>query len=116
MAKKQLALFDLTPRAHRAKTRSTGQATQVLKTYRLKLIARGREIAKAIAKRRGKVHSRQVRQQMEKEGLLVNPLIGDFWLGIVFRSDDFKWTGEYFRYSDSARNIHERTVKVWTLA
>lgn len=115
-SKTQLQLFDLTPRANKSRTNSTGQAQRVLEAYRSKLIARGREVAIEIAKKRGTVHSRQVRQRLDKEGLLVNPLVGEFWLGMVFRSNDFKWTGDYYHYSDSSRNIHERTVKVWELA
>lgn len=34
----------------------------------------------------------------------------------MFNQSQFKWTGDYFVYSDNERNIHERTVKVWTLS
>lgn len=86
----------------------------VLKKYRSYLIAMGRFAAGDIALRQGTVHSREVRQTLDDAGLL-DPVCGDFWLGAVFRGSYFEWTGVWHTYTDSGRNIHERTIKVWRL-
>lgn len=113
----QYELFDLTPRVHGRKvTKSTSQAAQLLARTRGTLIAKARQIAIDLAKANGTVHSRAVRAEMERLGHLRNPAIGDFWLGKVFQSPEFAWTGHYFHYRDSSRNIHQRSVKVWKLA
>lgn len=89
----------------------------VLNTYRAFLIASGRWHALRIAYAHGTVVCRQVRKAMADAGLLDRyEHIGDYWLGAVFHSPLFEWTGEWFKYTDAARNIHERTVKIWRLS
>jgi len=96
------------------KTRSTGDAMKLLERRRAEKISRARELAADIARRCGSVHSRAVRIAMAADGQLSDNE-PEFWLGAVFRTSEFEWTGEYFTYSDGARNIHERMVKVWRL-
>lgn len=97
-------------------TKSTEEAMGVLNATRPDYIAIGREIAIKLAGMFGEVHSRQVRDVMEKLGYLGKfENEKDFWLGSVFRNEAFEWTGKYHTYSDPERNIHERTVKVWRL-
>jgi len=97
-------------------THSTEEAMDLLSEVRAELIARGREEAISLAEQHGLVHSRMVRLRLEELGLLGNADIKDFWLGAIFnRNPRFKWSGEMFTYEDRARNIHERTVKVWKL-
>jgi len=57
---------------------------------------------------------------MLREGVFDHS-IPEYWLGALFRSPRFAWTGEYFQVpaepSDAIRNIHDRkTVKTWRLA
>lgn len=100
-------------------TRSTEEAMQVLATTRAFLINKGREVAEELIQRNGSTHSRAVRAALVNRGILtpdIEATMKEFWLGAVFNSKRFTWTGEWFNYSDSARNVHERTVKVWRLA
>jgi hypothetical protein len=97
------------------KTRSTGEAMDVLGTHRRPLIDYGRYVATEICKARGSVTSRDVRRAMAAMGMLASDA-SEFWLGSMFRSGSFEWTGALHTYSDNDRNIHERTVKVWRLA
>jgi hypothetical protein len=96
-------------------TRSTEEAMVVLNTYRQFLVTYGRYVATLICKEKGKVHSRDVRNALASLKLLEDPGLKDFWLGAVFNNSVFRWTGETYIYSNSDRNIHERTVKVWHL-
>lgn len=70
------------------------------------------------AKKRLTVHSRTVRDEMERLGLLKTNE-PEFWLGAVFnklkREKIIGPTGQSFTYSDAERGIHERTIKVWGL-
>lgn len=85
------------------------------RTPRRHLIDYGRYVASEICKTRGGVTSRDVRRAMATMGILADD-VGEYWLGAVFRGPCFEWTGALHTYSDGARNIHERTVKVWRLA
>jgi hypothetical protein len=96
------------------KTRSTAEAMSVLEEHRSNLIRYGRYVATEICRARGSVHSREVRQALEDMGMLASGG-REFWLGSVFNASDFEWSGSYFTYSNEARNIHERTIKVWRL-
>lgn len=97
-------------------TRSTDEAMALLKATRAKLIARAREIACELIAQNGETHSREVYEVMKTRDLLDSRVKKDFWLGAVFHSKEFAWTAKWFRYSDTGgdKNIHERTVKVWT--
>jgi hypothetical protein len=97
------------------KTRSTAEAMNTLSAQRHRLITYGRYVATEICKARGSVHSRDVRRALGAMGMLTND-VGDYWLGAVFNRSAFEWTGAQHTYSDGARNIHERTIKVWRLA
>lgn len=99
---------------YNGKTRSTDEAMKLLRKRRLEQIMKARELAVEICERVGSVSSREVRKAMAAAGELDNDE-HEFWLGAVFRHERFQWTGRYYTYRDSARNIHERTVKVWEL-
>lgn len=96
-------------------TRSTEEAMDVLNSYRKYLIEYGRYVATLICQEQGAVHSRDVRQALAGLGLLDDPNLNDYWLGAVFNKSLFRWTGGFHVYSDPARNIHERTIKLWNL-
>jgi hypothetical protein len=96
-------------------TKSTEEAMELLETSKASLVAYGRKEAIRLAKENGEVTSRDVRQAMEGAGLLKKDS-KEHWLGAVFRGKPFKWTGRYFVYSDPIRNIHERTIKIWTIS
>ena len=70
------------------------------------------------AKERLTVHSRDVRDEMERRGML-KPHEPEFWLGAAFnrlkRDLILKPTGQNMTYSDASRGIHERTIKIWGL-
>lgn len=82
-------------------------------------IAWGCHIAVQIAKRSLTVHSRMVREEMERRGLVSNVSGPEFWMGAVFKTlksaGILKETGQRFKYSDASRGIHEREVKIWAL-
>lgn len=104
------------PKARRArrKTGSTQEAMECLAEAHGSLIERAREEAVCIARQVGEVHSRAVRERLEQLGL-VDASSRDHWLGAVFRDERFRWSGRYFSYRDLARNVHERTIKIWVL-
>lgn len=87
----------------------------LLREKRAELIRRGRAAAVWIAQQQGYVTSRDVRAALEQYGFLTDPTIADYWLGAVFNGGPLEWRGEWFKYTDQRRNIHERTVKVWRL-
>ena len=96
-------------------TRSTEEAMVVLKKHHAELIQIAREVAREIALEKGTVHSREVRSVMVSRGLLTGEEGREHWFGAVFRGGEFEWTGKYHSYSDSSRNVHERSVKIWRL-
>lgn len=96
-------------------TRSTCEAMNLLRERRRFLVAYGRYVAAELCRLNGVVHSREVRKVMAEKGLLDDPELHDYWLGVVFHDGPFEWTGTFHAYTDHHRNIHERTVKVWRL-
>lgn len=95
------------------KTQSTEEAMDLHTKSKQDLLLKAREIAKDICTKEGTVTSRKVLAEMESQGL-IDPEKGQTWVGAVFRRD-FIWTGEWVTHSNKARNIHERTIKVWSL-
>lgn len=63
-------------------------------------------------------HSRAVREEMERRGL-VDANASEFWLGAAMnklaRLGILEKSGHTYKYSDSSRGIHERTITVWQL-
>lgn len=96
-------------------TRSTDEAMNVLNEQRAALIAAARQVAIDLINKEGFAHSRSVRTEMDRRGLLAGYDGKDFWLGAVFRDEMFEPAGRWFEYSDHSRNIHERRVHVWKL-
>jgi len=97
-------------------TRNTEAAMDLLEESRAKLIADARRIAAMLIRKCGYTHSRDVRHEMHRIGLLDGYDGADYWLGCVFRSPEFVFTGDWYTYSDPYRNVHERRVRVWALA
>jgi hypothetical protein len=97
------------------RTRTTAEAMTLLQQTRKRLIESGRMIARDQIAQTGSTHSRRVREEMRRRGLLDASVAGDYWLGAVFNCDEFEWTGAWHKHHSSERNIHERMVKVWTL-
>lgn len=97
----------------------TNVALKKLEAMHPKEIAWGCHIAVQIAKKNLTVHSREVRREMEKRGLLSLDTGAEFWLGAVFkrlqRDKVLHSTGQKYKYSDAERGIHEREVKIWAL-
>ena len=96
----------------------TQEAMGVLKETKGLAIRWGMYYAVKIAMRKLTVHSRDVWDAMDRDGVL--PTHGKaFWLGAVFRelkdAGVLVKTGHFFKYSDEARNIHEQTVPLWQL-
>jgi hypothetical protein len=73
--------------------------------------------AARILQKKGTVHSREVRDVMVEEKALEGYRGNDFWLGTAFNNLKAKgaieWTMHQYKYSDPARNIHDREVKIW---
>lgn len=95
-------------------THSTDEAMSILKATRRRLINLAREVARSLIAQTGFTTTEAVRQQMILDGTYDDSVKG-YWLGAVFNRAGFIWTGRYQSYTDDVRNIHERTVKVWTL-
>ena len=99
-------------------TNSTKEAMEYLAANRGREIEWGKYFAIKIAKQNSTVHSREVRAEIEKTGLL-DPEKSEHWLGTVFqklRDEGFiKWSGHYYKYRDRERNIHNREVKLWMI-
>lgn len=101
-------------------TQTTEEAMTVLKATRMRHIRKAREIAIELIEEDGETHSRAVRDVMIARGEL-DTGIKDYWLGAVFRTKDFAWTGRYFLPPEppprKGKNIHAwRPCKIWTLA
>ena len=71
-----------------------------------------------IALRKLTVHSREVWDELLKDDI-IDGRGKAFWLGAVFRTlkdaGVLVKTGLRYKYSDEARNIHEREVALWQL-
>lgn len=96
----------------------TREAMVRLKASKPLHIQWGMHYAVKIAMRKLTVHSREVWDEMAKDGVL--PAHGSaFWLGAVFRElkdlGILVKTGLRYKYSDETRNIHEREVHLWQL-
>lgn len=78
------------------------------------LIEYARYLARQYLRVHGTIHSRIVRKLCSDAGVLPDN-IDDRWLGAVFHSKLFVYTGKDFQYEDRARNCHVgRTTKIWT--
>lgn len=96
-------------------TRSTKEAMDLLKQQRARLRERAIRIAEGLCRNYGTTTTPAVYAEMMRLHL-IPPGVRNFWLGSVFnRNPRFEWTGRVVSYSDSERNVHERTVKVWRL-
>lgn len=87
-------------------------------TYSQK-IAWGEYLAVRLAKKNITVHSRALREELVKEKIIPEESgQKEFWLGAVFnnlRNEGVLEKNGTFKYSDKARNIHERTITSWQL-
>lgn len=105
-------------------TRSTAEAMELLRRTRARLIVEARQIARDLISQRGETHARAVLEEMAKRGMSADlAAVNAYWLGAVFRSREFKWTGRFYEPPESEvkrdedHNIHSwRPVRVWTLA
>jgi hypothetical protein len=97
------------------KTRSTEEAMGALEERHSATIAIAREIAIELCHKNGSTHSRAVRAEMFKRGIITGKEGPEYWLGAVFKGALFEWTGSFVSYADRERNVHERTLKVWKL-
>lgn len=102
-------------KAPRAKTRSTEEAMDVLRTWRNYLIRYGICVAIQLIKKYGSTNSHAVVSEMNRRGILKGYHGKNLWVGAVFNRGLFKHTGRLISYSDDTRNIHERTIGEWTL-
>jgi hypothetical protein len=96
-------------------TQTTAEAMELLERTRRGLIETARSIARELTAHEGTVTSRAVRLVMIREGTY-NHDIPDYWLGAVFRGNEWIWTGQYElpTVPEGAGNAHAwRPVKVW---
>jgi hypothetical protein len=98
--------------------KTVDDAAVMLKRYRQYLVERGRYEAWCVCRKEGTVHSRQVRDKMKAQGLL-NPAVGERWLGAVFyRSELFEPVegAHHAAAPQSGTNYHGGAlVRVWRL-
>jgi len=100
-------------------TQSTAEAMAVLKHARKAQIALARAIAVELIQHHGTTHTREVRDTMIARGVF-NRAVPEYWLGAIFRDQQFVFTGQFFdapsKEGDEEQNTHARNiVKVWTL-
>jgi len=97
----------------------TKQAMQKLEAKHTTKVDWACHIAVDIAKKNLTVHSRTVRDEMERRGLLEDSAGAEHWLGAAMNKlaglGILKKSGHSYKYSDSSRGIHERTVTIWEL-
>jgi len=79
----------------------------------------GCHVAVLLARQNLTVHSREVRKELERRGILGPDGGKEHWLGAVFhrlKADKIlSATQQFHRYSDQERGIHERKVTIWQL-
>lgn len=97
----------------------TKQALQKLEAKHPHQIAWACHIAVKIAQKNLTVHSRAVREEMERRELIGPDTGAEFWLGAAMsklaKLGILKSTGSKYKYADSSRGIHEREVTIWAL-
>lgn len=97
----------------------TKQALQKLEAKHPKQIDWACHIAIGIALKNLTVHSREVREEMQRRELVGPDTGSEFWLGAAMnklaRLGLIKSTGQSYKYTDSSRGIHERKVTIWAL-
>jgi len=97
------------------KSRTTAEGMAALESKHGPTIAAAREIAVELCRANGSTHSRAVRAEMARRGLITGHEGREHWLGAIFMRSVFEWTGEWVTYADVERCVHERTIKVWKL-
>jgi hypothetical protein len=97
----------------------TKQALQKLEAKHPRQIEWACYCAVQIAQKNLTVHSRAVREEMERRELIGADTGAEFWLGAAMskltKLGILKSTGSKYKYSDSSRGIHEREVTIWAL-
>lgn len=97
----------------------TKQALQKLEAKHPLQIEWACHVAVQIAQKNLTVHSRAVREEMERRDLVGPDTGSEFWLGAAMnklaRLNILKSTGNKYKYADSSRGIHEREVTIWAL-
>ena len=103
-------------------TRSTEEAVAVLlrSLTRRHLIMVGRAVARELIALLGTTHVREVRAEMIRlgHGPDIEAVGSDQWLGVVFRSRDFKATGDTYTppESEPSHNVHSwHPVNIWRM-
>ena len=102
------------------KTKSTEEAMAVLRAYRAGQIEDAREVAAELINKFGTTDSFQVQEVMAKRDL-IDPSLGNYWIGAVFNDPRFAWTGSWKfppNIMIATRNkAHAlRPVKIWTFS
>jgi hypothetical protein len=102
------------------KTRSTEEAMSVLQQYRAGQIEDAREVAAELIDKHGTTHSFAVQEVMAKRGL-IDPVLGNYWIGAVFNDPKFVWTGSWhfppnIKIATKNKAHALRPVKIWTFS
>jgi hypothetical protein len=106
-------LFTGAPSGRLQKKRPTaGQALEFLRKYRADKIANARFVAAKMAVLNGVVTVADLREAIP--GLKATGG-SQVWLGAVFASPEFEWTGRWVMAGSAARNIHPKPIKVWRM-
>lgn len=104
------------------KVRSKGEAHDLHETFNDYYLRVGRILGVRLAQKHGTVHSRMVREEMVRLGVLSDEpgqSVGETFFGPLFsgcRPQVFEKTGEMHSFEDTTRNMHHgREVCVWRL-
>lgn len=113
-------LEEVYSRSAREAGTGTSNAMERLRSEHSYRIDWGKHVAIKIAMKQLTVHSREVRSELVRMGIIPDEGGGrEFWLGAVIKElaseGALKWNGMFHQYSDETRNVHERTVKQWVI-
>jgi hypothetical protein len=77
-----------------AKTPTTEDAMALLEEYRAGQLADARDVACELIEHFGHTSARQVQEVMAARDL-IDASLGNFWVGAIFRTPQFAWTGQW---------------------
>lgn len=95
-------------------TATKEEALSLLRHTRRDLIERARDIGRRIARSEGTVHARRIYAEMQDEIKAFG--VNAYFLGAVFSTGDFEWTGEWYQVQKDDGKCHGGAgIKVWRL-
>jgi len=101
------------PRLHEKK-RATKEAMDLLHEHKEQYIALARDIADELIAKNGSTSTREVYSVMVARNVAPPQGEATHWLGAVFRTGRYRWTGRWDESYVSSSTHASRPVKIWT--